>query len=314
MHRNIAYFLFLLLLFIAILAGLRAQPASAILGADRPVDGQAVAAIWEPEAPCAPIPIVNLAMPDSDSAYLQGLHALSNGEKEPARAYFTQAVEQQEHPLALVFLANLTGGTQETTIYPGRWTDEMRLELAEYYLAMAGRCLLAKEQETARTYLARGEAFLPPAGVSQLPLGIARSASTIYLADQEWRAALPWLEHAAAANDASLLRLAFTYYQLDRLEEAAATYAQALIYYPQHTTTRIRAARVLADMNDFPAALAIMEGMADPLKLGVEGLLLWADLCAQTVDPACQETQYRRVLTLDPQNEAATAGLQALQP
>jgi tetratricopeptide (TPR) repeat protein len=314
MPRKIIYFLFLILLGVAIIAGLRRQPVRAVFGAATLIGGQQVTATWELEAPCTPIPAANLTLPESNSHYFRGLRALSTGEKDQARAYFLAAVEENEHPVALIILANMADAPVEAAIFPGRWTDGMRLSLAEYYLTIAGRCLLADEQETARDYLARGETFLPPAGIPQLPLGVARNASDIYLADQDWDAALPWLEHAAAANDASLLRLAFTYYQLGHLEEAAAAYEQALIYYPQHTPTRVRAARVLADMRDFPAALAILNGMAEPSKLGVDDLLLWADLCGETADWDCQETQYRRVLTLDPQNETATAGLQALQP
>lgn len=314
MPRKIIYFLFLILLGVAIIAGLRRQPVQAVFGATTFIEGQQVSVTWEPEAPCAPIPAANLTLPESNSHYFRGLQALSTGDKNQARANFSAAVEENEHPLALIMLANIIDEPAEAAIYPGRWTDRMRLTLAEYYLTMAGRCLLAAEQETARDYLARGETFLPPAGISQLPLGVARNASVIYLADQDWDAALPWLEHASAANDASLLRLAFTYYQLGRLEEAATTYERALIYYPQHTNTRVRAAQVLADMNDTAAALAVLAGMEDPLQLGVEGLLLWATLCGETADPDCQETQYRRVLTIDPQNNTATAGLQAIQP
>lgn len=326
MPRNLTTLLFLILLVVVFLAGLRAQTVGAVFGNDLHIGGQAMAAarepaltgvagaVGEPRAACAPLPTEDLQMPGSDSVYILGLEALSAGRVAQAQAYFTQAVAQQEHPLALVFLANMSAEPAEATIYPGRWTDEMRLDLVEYYLTVAGRCQIAGEKEAAHENLVRGEAFLLPGGIDRLSLGVARAAGAIYLDKQEWAAALPWLEHAAEANDASLLRLAYAYYQLGRLEQATATYEQALVYYPQHATTRLRAAQVWVERNDIPAALAILDGMAEPLDLGVEGLLLWAEMCAQTADTTCQETQYQRVLTLDPQNETATAGLQSLQP
>jgi tetratricopeptide (TPR) repeat protein len=286
---------------------------------------EALATAWTPSRECELIPITDIPsgewwLPAGGDAYLQGLVALSAGERDVAQRQLSRAVEEDGHILALALLANMqlqSGKSLPQAVdaigpVTSERREEAQLGLARYYLGVAARCDAQGEAPAALRYLAIGEALLPAEGIAELDLHLARRIGEIYLAGGQVNEALPWLRHASQANDSALLLLADTLDKAGLREEALAAYQRTLLYYPERAENRVAGARMAGDLGEIELAITILAGMPDWADLGVSGLQLWAQLCEQQADKACAISQYERVLSLEPGNQTAQARLQAL--
>lgn len=309
-------------LLLAVLRGPRLLLGKWPAGA-QPIDEAALRALWEPGTTCLTASafedeLSGVLHPAADSDYAAGLAALTAGDVNTAETHLQQAVAHNGHPLALVLLANIHSSTTgkrpgEYTIYAGTWTDTMRLDLARYYFWLSNHCTVAQLPEAAWRYVDWGAAYLPTGGIAELELPLARQVGQIYFADEQWELALPWLQHASQANDSALILLAETYVHLGRYEPAVESYERALRYYPDHVRTRLGAVQAASAAGRPELALAWLQETAGWETLGIEGLLLWAELCARQGDTACARQQYERILTLDAENETAINGLQQIE-
>lgn len=308
-----------------LLALLRGPEIARALPTAKELDGESLVAAWAPDRECEPTSLMDeqlsaWSLPAANDDYLLGLEALSSGESEVARDHLSRAAEAEDHVLALALLANmqLQAGeslpevVSEIGSVNGERAEETRFELAGYYLGIAARCDVLGEAPAAQHYLAAGEAFLPPGGISELDLHLARRIGEMYLAGDQLNEALPWLRHASQANDSALLLLADALDRLGSQQEALALYQRALLYYPNRAENRVAGARVAADLGETELAITMLSGMPRWEDLGPAGLLLWAELCERQADTACAVLQYERVLSLEPDNQIAQSRLQVL--
>lgn len=253
----------------------------------------------------------------SGSSYLKGMKAILDGNQNEAQALLQSAFFLQGNHLAPALISSSLV-RKSTTEDEARSSllmlnSELHEPAAHYFLAFAGHCRVAGNNQLALEYLELGMALLPEDKGNAVGEVLSRWVGEIYYYNGQPELAEPWLWRAAPAGYSTLILLSRILSQQGRYEEAIPLYERALSYYPQNVELVAGGARAAIAMGDMTQARGFLEKLNSPENLGIQGLLLLGRICQDMDDLPCARTYYQRVLQIDASNPDASHALQELR-
>ncbi|MCX6032761.1 MAG: tetratricopeptide repeat protein [Chloroflexi bacterium] len=254
------------------------------------------------------------AVPESDfflprwSLYLDGVAALLAGQSAQAEAALLGDYRSRRNPAALLLVANQwrrAGGDEALVARLPEAGPFAERDLAEYYLSLAGQCRVDDQWVLARRYLNLGLALLPPGQEDSLKPFLCRRIGEIYYYQGQYELAEPWLRRAASGGYSAALLLARILVRQQNFDEAVPLFRQSLRDYPNDMQLRLQAVDAARRAGQLGQARAFLMAVEPPEKLGVQGLVVYAQVCHELKDLPCARRQYARVIQLDPHNQEA---------